>query len=220
MRLSQHFRPRRPVVAVRKAAAPAGPARSSSGLRWGSYTRRVREPTDPPADSKEERFEELVRTYARLIRSVVRKVAGTSAERLGPDVEQRLLADLWKRHRQEDVIEHPSTYIYRSAVRETIRALKRDSRAAESPLALEPAAPRRDDPYARLHSKELAETLDEEIDALRPERARAVRLHLAGFPVDEIMDFQGWSYNKARNLIARGMTDLRRRLAGRGIDAR
>jgi hypothetical protein len=27
--------------------------------------------------------------------------------------------------------------------------------------------------------------------------------------VDEIMDLFGWSYQKARNLIARGKTDLR-----------
>ena len=179
----------------------------------------MRELGDLPGELAQARFEELVRTYARLIRAVVRKVAGADADRLGPDVEQRLLTDLWKRHRSGDVIEHPSTYIYRAAVRETIRALKRDSRLVESPLVLEPAAPRTDDPHAQLRSKELAQTLNEEIDALSSDRARAVRFHLAGFPVDEIMALHNWSYNKARNLIARGMTDLRKRLTHRGIDA-
>ena len=41
------------------------------------------------------------------------------------------------------------------------------------------------------------------------DRAKAVRLHLAGHAVDEIMQVHGWTYQKARNLIARGMSDLR-----------
>jgi RNA polymerase sigma factor (sigma-70 family) len=165
-------------------------------------------------------FEELVRSYGRLIRAAISRVAGPEAERLGPDVEQRLLTELWKRYRRDDVIRHPSSYLYRAAVRETVRALRAEARAAESALDAEPAALTRDDPHTRMEGNELAATLDEELDALLPERARAVRYHLAGFPVNEIMDLHGWSYSKARNLIARGLADLRQRLRRRGIDGR
>jgi DNA-directed RNA polymerase specialized sigma24 family protein len=45
----------------------------------------------------------------------------------------------------------------------------------------------------------------------------AVRAHLAGFDVREVMRMNGWTYQKARNLIARGMAELREALQDRGI---
>jgi hypothetical protein len=36
--------------------------------------------------------------------------------------------------------------------------------------------------------------------------------------VAAIMPMYGWSYQKARNLIARGMSDLRSELRRRGVD--
>jgi DNA-directed RNA polymerase specialized sigma24 family protein len=50
-----------------------------------------------------------------------------------------------------------------------------------------------------------------------PDRARAVKAHLAGFSVEEIMALCGWPYQRARNLIARGMADLRLALRERGM---
>jgi DNA-directed RNA polymerase specialized sigma24 family protein len=44
-----------------------------------------------------------------------------------------------------------------------------------------------------------------------------VRAHLGGWSVQEIMDLTGWSYQKTRNLVARGMTDLRAALVARGV---
>lgn len=164
------------------------------------------------------RFERLLRDYGRLIRSVVWKVAGARAPDLGADVEQRILTELWKRHGRREVMQHPSSYLYRCAVRETVRALKQETRAAEDGLDRDPRGPRVEDPHVRLERRELGQILRSEIRSLSPERARAVRFHLAGFEVKEIMKFEGWSYQKARNLIARGMDELRRRLRERGID--
>ena len=44
-----------------------------------------------------------------------------------------------------------------------------------------------------------------------------MRAHLAGFDVREVMSMNGWPYQKARNLIARGMSELRAALQERGI---
>ena len=38
-----------------------------------------------------------------------------------------------------------------------------------------------------------------------------------GFSAQEIMTMQGWPYNTTRNLVARGMADLRRELERRGV---
>ena len=44
-----------------------------------------------------------------------------------------------------------------------------------------------------------------------------MRAHLAGFGVQEIMEMHAWAVEKARNLISRGMQDLRTALRRRGI---
>jgi DNA-directed RNA polymerase specialized sigma24 family protein len=44
-----------------------------------------------------------------------------------------------------------------------------------------------------------------------------VKAHLMGYSAQEIMTMHGWSYNTARNLVARGMADLRLELERRGV---
>ena len=62
-----------------------------------------------------------------------------------------------------------------------------------------------------------AALVESRVSALAVDRQRAVRAHLAGFDVREIMRMHGWPYQKARNLIARGMAELRAALHERGI---
>ncbi len=171
-----------------------------------------------PADSST--FEELVSRYARLIRSVVRRVAGEQDPAVLDDVEQQVLLSLWKATRDEQVIHHPSSYIYRTAVRETVRMLRRERTRREREGIVAAGSVRRvPDPEEIAESRELGVQVDVALKALSGDRSRAVRAHLAGFSVREIMDMFDWTYNRARNLIARGMADLRRELRAGGIDA-
>lgn len=61
---------------------------------------------------------------------------------------------------------------------------------------------------------ERVERIAKALASLAPDRRKAVRAHLAGFDVNEIMTMYGWPYQKARNLITRGVADLRARLEG------
>jgi RNA polymerase sigma factor (sigma-70 family) len=171
------------------------------------------------SETADVRFEELVRRYGRLISAVVARVArgGLAASR--DDVEQKVLFSLWKRLCGEQTIDPSSSYVYRAAVREAVRAVREAVGRAEDPLAeegVEQAGPE-PDPFATLASKERLAQIEGAMAALPLDRRRAVRAHLAGFDVDEIMRLHGWPYQKARNLIARGMADLRRTLTERGI---
>jgi DNA-directed RNA polymerase specialized sigma24 family protein len=167
----------------------------------------------------EERYEALAARYGALIRAVVRKVGALAGPAVGEEIEQRIRTELWKRCRNPEPIEYPDTYVYRAAVRETVRAMRRESARAGEPLRAEPAAVQGDDPHHRLAVKELGGMLREAIGRLAPDRARAVRLHLAGFTVHEMMALHGWPYQRARNLVARGLAEVRRGLKQRGIDA-
>jgi len=171
-------------------------------------------------DDRSSRFEDLVRQYGRLISNVVRRVTGRAGDLVSEDVEQKVLVSLWRQIENEQTIDYPSSYIYRIAVREAVRMMRQETSRAQEPLEEGGADVPRDvasDPYDKLAGRELRQKVDESLRELGAERERAVRAHLAGFDVQEIMKMYGWPYQKARNLIARGMADLRLRLHQRGI---
>jgi RNA polymerase sigma factor (sigma-70 family) len=160
-------------------------------------------------------LEELVSRYSRLIRSAVRRVAGPISESVADDIEQKVLIALWQAMPGEQIPDHPSSYLYRAAVRETVRTLKR--RRLDASELVEDHRDPQPAPDRLAESSELGAAIGRALSTLTEDRRRAVKSHLMGFDVREIMTMQGWPYNKARNLIARGMADLRRELVKRGV---
>jgi RNA polymerase sigma-70 factor (ECF subfamily) len=53
---------------------------------------------------------------------------------------------------------------------------------------------------------------------LQENRRRAVGMHLQGMTTEEIGRMAGWTEAKARNLVYRGLSDLRKELKGMGVD--
>jgi RNA polymerase sigma factor (sigma-70 family) len=181
----------------------------------------IREPLQSCAlkvESADTRLERLINGYGGVIRSVVARMLSGRAEAARDDVEQEVRVALWKRLKTEAPIEHPAAYVYQAARREAIRILRREAiRFAQEREADWEALPasRTDDPASALESHELRERLDEALRRVGPERRRALEAHLMGFEVQEIMRMYGWSYNKARNLVARGVADVREILGER-----
>lgn len=170
----------------------------------------------PPERDVTPQLEALVRQYSRLIRSVVARVAGPRAALIRDDVEQEIVIALWRRLRGAQELEAAPSYVYKAAVRETVRMLRKLLKHEAAPLpegAAEPAGP----PDSRPGQDEDAAAIEAALRALQPEREAAVRLHLMGYEVTEVMRLRDWPYQKARNLIARGMADLRQGLRDRGF---
>jgi len=170
----------------------------------------------PPDDTQ---LEDLVRRFSRLVRSVAARVGGREGRQIADDVEQHVFLSLWKQLRREQSIDNPSSYIYRCAVRETIRLLQAQRVETapvddESPEPVSPAAT----PADQLASRERSRAVADVLQSLPLDRRRAAQAYLAGFSVAETMTMYGWSYQRARNLSARGMADLRTALRERGID--
>ncbi len=175
------------------------------------------------AEPAAKRLEELIEEYGHVIRAAVRKAGGTRLGPLGHDVEdvvQSVLLEVWKQVRRQQEIQHPSSYLYRAAVRETVRLMQRVRNRKEDPLG----SGERRIPAGllagggKLGKLELKEAIDSGLGGLLPDRRKAVEHHLAGYRVAEIMQRYDWSYSRARNLIARGMADLRDRLRALGVE--
>lgn len=165
-------------------------------------------------------LEELIKQYGHVIRAAVRKAGGTHLSRLGSDAEdvvQSVLLEVWKQVRRQQDIQYPSSYLYRAAVRETVRLMERTRSRKEDQLGsgilgIVTTGDGRDG------GLELRQAIDSGLGALLPDRRKAVERHLAGYRVAEIMQRYDWSYSRARNLIARGMADLRDRLRALGVE--
>jgi RNA polymerase sigma-70 factor (ECF subfamily) len=171
------------------------------------------------------RFAELMEGYDRLIRGIVGRVGrrlGLSRDNflVREDIEQEVRLDLWKQVARGQQIDFPATYIYKATLRETLRALRRNAAREMVSLDSDPSAAEAlldpVDPFHALAAKEQFREIILGIRCLAPDRQCAVRAHLTGFGFHEIMSLYGWSYQRTRNLISRGMADLRKSLNANG----
>ncbi len=65
--------------------------------------------------------------------------------------------------------------------------------------------------------EQLREKLAEAVGRLIESRRRAVKLYLLDMTIEEIAVFYGWSRDKTRNLLYRGLADLKRLLKEKDI---
>ncbi len=140
------------------------------------------------------------------------------------EVLQEVRIRLWRaRGTSEQVGETNTSYVYRTASSAALDVLRRRrARQADRHDAIDDgpvgvlAAPQ-PDPHRVLEGSELADKVDRAIEQIPASRRPAVRMHLAGYPREEIADLMGWTEAKTRNLLYRGLADLRERLAAEGV---
>jgi len=134
---------------------------------------------------------------------------------------------LWRALRDERNVEDPASYLYRIAVTTTIDAVRRVTARREDSIdvpdtdvkvpALPPADPRQS-PDAVVARRRAMDALMKALAQLPPNRRRCVELHLQGFSTTEIAELEGWTEAKARNLVYRGVAELRETLRKEGIE--
>ena len=78
-------------------------------------------------------------------------------------------------------------------------------------------APRAGDPETQAGSSETGRCINDCLQRLLPSRRRAVTLHLMGYTPAEAGEMSGWGVKQARNLIYRGLADLRACLEAKGV---
>jgi RNA polymerase sigma factor (sigma-70 family) len=156
-------------------------------------------------------FEFLVREHARVMASAVRRVCGPRHRDLVEDVEQEVYLALWKRLERGKPIEHPISYLYKMALTTALAVVRRQrtTLSFEERDPLEAAGAQEGaDPHA-LQPVERHRLIDELVESLRPEEARALRAWLAGFGHREIAELYGWSESVARHRVYRSLERLR-----------
>lgn len=116
-----------------------------------------------------------------------------------------------------------AAYLWRAAYTATVDEIRRQRRRREVSLedVLRPeayAGPEAPvDPERTLRGREIARGLGECLRCLVEPRRMAVALHLQGHGVKEAADILGWADKRVENLVYRGLFDLRRCLAAKGL---
>lgn len=145
---------------------------------------------------------------------------------IGADLDEVLQAvriRLWRALKDDGKISAVTPFYIRQAARYAALDLIRGRRggAADPDLGERPlpggGLPPVESPAARLERKEIAEQVAQAINSLSPSRQPVVRMYLTGYNSEEIADVFGWTEAKARNLLYRGLTDLRERLTAMGL---
>ena len=139
------------------------------------------------------------------------------------DVVQDLRVRIWKSFGTAELIRRANpTYMYRVAVSASLDII-RSRRAAKSSAAsldeVHPASLRdeRASADSQLAAGELSRAVHDALGMLVESRRAVVRMYRSGYDRFEIADLLGWSEGKTRNLLYRGLDDLRQILASRGI---
>ena len=156
--------------------------------------------------------------YSCSIRSSLAKF-GLDRRGIDPeDVLQEIRLKLWKRFVSEKKIRRRASYIsvvVNSALADCLRRARRmDSviRDEKQRVLLE-TDPAVDDPPPDEKARQM---LAEAVEMLLESRRAVVKLFLLDLTVDEIALSLGWSGDKTRNLLYRGLADIRLKLKERG----
>jgi RNA polymerase sigma factor (sigma-70 family) len=166
-------------------------------------------------------LEHVVNRFDAFIRRSARRHGLEGAD--VDEVVQELRLRMWKSLGTAELIRRAkASYIYRAAISASIDIIRRrrarrfEGASLDDAVAeLAPDVRRRAD--AALDEGEIADAVHRAIALLAESRRAVVRMHLAGYERHEIADLLGWSEAKTRNLLYRGLADLRQVLESWGI---
>jgi RNA polymerase sigma factor (sigma-70 family) len=178
----------------------------------------------------EARFNAVIKEYGRFLRQTIIRFCPKDLGIQFSDIEQEARLRLWRALQSEREIQNLTSYLYRIAVTSTLDAIRRVKSKREDQLLLpeeeEEVAgkPQRlvagpeHAPDLQAERRQLLRKVETALANIPENRRRAVRLHLQGLTKEEIGDLLGWTEAKARNLIYRGLQDLREQLRAEGVD--
>lgn len=180
-----------------------------------------REPDREPDREASRALEHVVSRFDAFVRRSARR-HGLQAHEVD-EVVQELRVRMWKSLGTAELIRRAkASYIYRTAISASIdiirrrRARRAESNDIDEPIVESAADPRRR-ADAALEEEEVARAVHRGLALLAESRRAVVRMHLAGYDRYEIAELLGWSEPKTRNLLYRGLADLRQILESWGI---
>ena len=172
-------------------------------------------------DSLSPSIQRVLTRFSELVRGVGYR-HGLSEDEVD-ELMQSVRLRLWHARSSSEQIEAtPASYMYRTAVSAALDVIRsRRDRANEQIDTTRESGEMRlgslPGPDVELEHSELGAVVSRAVEEVTPSRRPVLRMYLAGYDREEIAALLGWSEAKTRNLLYRGLADLRALLSGRGI---
>lgn len=167
-----------------------------------------------------ESLEAVISRFGIMVRSVA--VRHRLQDSDVDEVLQEVRIRLWKADPSgEQIGAIGASYVYRTAVSAALDILRRRrARAADMTQSVDELSdflPSQSAAHADLEASELSAAILSAVDKLPPSRRPVVRMYLNGYEREEIAELMGWTEAKTRNLLYRGLDELRERLREMGV---
>jgi len=173
-------------------------------------------------DSLSPALERVLEKFGGVVRRVCWRYHFTGSE--VDELMQEVRIRLWHAHGDqlhEILAAIPASYLHRTALSAAVDLLRRRrARRADQmiPIDDEPdGMAQTAGPDKVLAESELAAQVERAVESIQPSRRPVVRMHLMGHSREEIARVLGWSESKTRNLLYRGLADVRERLLAEGV---
>jgi len=163
-------------------------------------------------ENKEREFKAIMDNFFQFIRIQVHKY-NLNRYGLDPDdILQDVNIKIWKLIRDEKIVSNYASYIKKivnSSVIDQLRKCRRDDgllnnekrmRVAEMELAYSKEA---------IHNNNLEDIVGNAVEMLIDSRRQVIKLYLLNLSIQEIASYLNWSQDKTRNLLYRGLADLK-----------
>jgi len=137
------------------------------------------------------------------------------------DILQEVKIKIWKVLEDEKKINNFSSYIRKivdSSVIDLLRKLKREEKILNHERLKIVSEQKRGYRTEIKLDKNLKKMIAQALDSLLESRRRAVKLFLLNMTIDEIAAVFNWSKDKTRNLLYRGLNDLKKTLKEKGVE--
>jgi len=164
-----------------------------------------------PGQLKDREFEDLLNRFADFIRIHIQKYNLYNYGLDPDDISQDVRIKIWRLlHSEKNISNYPSYIkkIVNSSVIDQLRKLRRE----EGIFSHEKQVAERELAYSielsRLRT--LEETVGKAVDSLIDTRRQVVKLYLLNLSIQEIASYLNWSTDKTRNLLYRGLSDLKK----------
>jgi RNA polymerase sigma factor (sigma-70 family) len=165
-------------------------------------------------------LETLLARFTNFIRAHIQKF---EVQRFGidpDDIAQEVRIKIWKLIKSEKNVVSYASYIKKivdTVVIDQLRLLKKDEHLYRLEKQKQVAEQLNGYRPEVLRNALMKEAVGKAVESLIESRRNVVKLYLFELSIEEISRFYGWSLHKTRNLLYRGLADLKRSLKGADV---
>jgi RNA polymerase sigma-70 factor (ECF subfamily) len=168
---------------------------------------------ESPDRKKEEAFGEILENYAEFLISHIKKFDLHKYGLDPEDIMQDVRIKIWKLVHDERIIFSHASYLKKiisTSVIDQLRKFRRQDNLFRHERQRHIAELRQSYPQNSAATTFFENALGQAVERLIDSRRQVVKLYLLSFNIQEISSYLNWSVDRTRNLLYRGLADLRK----------